>query len=192
MKYPLIEIHREHIAENAKKIVKLAAKYGVEIWGVTKVTCGHPDVARTLLDAGVASICDSRIENIKKMCDAGIDSYYTLVRIPMISEAEEVVKYTNCSLNSELVVLQALNDAAKKNHLIHDIILMVDLGDLREGIWSTDLLDMVSEILKLEHIRLKGLGVNLTCWGGVLPTEANMSQLVEHAQSIEKEFNLKL
>lgn len=192
MKFPLIEIHREHLAENAKNIVKLAAKHGVQIWGVTKVTCGHPDVARVLLDAGVASICDSRIENIKKMREAGIDCYYTLVRIPMISEAEEVVKYTNCSLNSELLVLQTLNEVAKKNQLIHDVILMVDLGDLREGIWPTDLLDIVSEILKLENIRLKGMGVNLTCWGGVLPTETNMNQLIEHVQSIEKKFNLKL
>ncbi|WP_205665670.1 ornithine racemase Orr [Anoxybacter fermentans] len=192
MKYPLVEIHLDRLRENAEYIVKLAQKYGVQIWGVTKVTCGHPDVARTLLDAGIKAISDSRIENIQRMRKAGVDTYYTLIRIPMISEAETVVQCANCSLNSELDVLKALNEAAGKYNTVHDVILMVDLGDLREGIWPSDLMDIVGETLKLNNLRLKGLGTNLTCWGGVLPTEENLGQLVELAKSVEDQYQIQL
>lgn len=193
MKYPRLEIHLDRLRENAEEVVSIGAKQGVEIWGVNKVTCGHPAVARTFLEAGVKAIGDSRVQNIKKMQENGLTHcYYLLVRIPMASEADEVVRYANCSLNSELIVLKALNEAASKQKKIHDVILMVDLGDLREGIWPTDLPGVVEEVLKMDHLYLKGLGVNLTCWGGVLPTEENMGKLTELARSIEEQFSIKL
>lgn len=192
MKYPLMEIHLDRLKENAECIAGLGIKHGVQIWGVTKVTCGHPDVARTLLEAGIKAICDSRIENIQRMREDGVDAYYLLVRIPMISEAEQVVKYADCSLNSDLSVLHALNTAAGELGLTHDVILMIDLGDLREGFWPTELNGVVGQVLQMQNLHLKGLGVNLTCWGGVLPTVENMSQLTELARSIEATYQIKL
>lgn len=192
MKYPRIEIHLNRLRENAEHIVALGQEYGVQIWAVTKVTCGHPDVAQTLLHAGVKAIADSRVENIKRMREAGVEAYYTLVRIPMIRDAEEVVRYAHCSLNSELTVLRALHEAARKQGRVHDVILMVDLGDLREGIWPTDLEGVVGEVLQMDHLHLKGLGTNLTCWGGVLPTEENLGQLTALAHSIEEKLGIQL
>ncbi len=192
MKYPLIEIYLDRLKENAENIVALGQKFGVQIWGVTKVTCGHPEVAQTLLAAGVKALCDSRIENIQKMKEAGIDTYYTLVRIPMISEAESVVRYSDCSLNSDLEVLEALSRAASNLNRIHDVILMVDLGDLREGFWPSEILDVVGEVQKMKNLSIKGLGVNLTCWGGVLPTETNLGQLMDLVNSIEDTYQIKL
>lgn len=191
MKYPRIEIHLDRLRENAEEIVALGERHNVQIWAVTKVTCGHPEVASTLLRAGVKAIGDSRVENIRRMREAGVEGYYTLIRIPMISDAEEVVRYTDCSLNSEPAVLRALNAAAARQGRVHDVILMVDLGDLREGIWSTDLMGVVEEVLQMSHLHLKGLGTNLTCWGGVLPTEENLGQLAVLAQSVEERFGIR-
>ncbi|MCK4257709.1 MAG: alanine/ornithine racemase family PLP-dependent enzyme [Halanaerobiales bacterium] len=192
MNFPRMEIHLDRLKENAEHIVSLGQQFGVDIWSVTKVTCGHPEVAKTLLESGVKALGDSRIENIQRMQAAGIDAYYLLVRIPMISEAEAIVRYANCSLNSELAVLKALNDAAVRLDRIHDVILMVDLGDLREGLWPSDLNDVVKEVLTMKNLHIKGLGVNLTCWGGVLPTEENMGRLIELAKSIEETYQIKL
>lgn len=192
MKYPLLEIHLDRLQENAERIVALGQNYGVQIWGVTKVICGHPDVAECLLAAGVKALCDSRIENIQRMREAGVDAYYTLIRIPMKSAAPQVVRYADCSLNSDLVVLRELNQAARELDRLHDVILMVDLGDLREGFWPTEILDVVGEVLQLKHLNVRGLGVNLTCWGGVLPTTTNMLQLVELARSVEETYQINL
>lgn len=192
MKYPRLEIHLGRLKENAEEIVALGQQYGVEIWGVMKVTCGHPEVARTLLQAGVKALGDSRIENIRRMREAGVEAYYTLVRIPMISDADDVVRYADCSLNSELAVLRALNEAAARQGRVHDVILMVDLGDLREGVWPVDLPEVASQVLAMPNLHLKGLGTNLTCWGGVLPTETNLGQLTALAEAIEAAHGIKL
>lgn len=192
MKYPILEMHLERLKENADEIVQLGEKYGVGIMGVTKVTCAHPDVAKTLLKSGVTGLADSRIRNIKKMRDFGIDTYYTLIRIPMLTELKEVVKYADCSLNSELKIIKAINTEAKKQEKVHEIILMVDLGDLREGVWPEDVLDVVGQIVEMEHVSLKGLGTNLTCWGGVLPTKDNLAKLPELKSEIEEKYDIEL
>jgi predicted amino acid racemase len=72
------------------------------------------------------------------------------------------------------------------------VILMVDLGDLREGVWPDDLVSLVRAALKLPGIRIKGLGTNLACFGGVVPSEENMRQLVDLSLEIEQIFDLRL
>ena len=54
----------------------------------------------------------------------------------MISEADKVVEYADISLNSELETIRALSKEALIKGRSHNIILMVDLGDLREGYYN--------------------------------------------------------
>ena len=86
----------------------------------------------------------------------------------------------------ELSTIRALDAAAAKAGVLHDIILMVDLGDLREGIMPQELEETVRAIADLKHIRLLGLGTNLTCYGGVIPTEENLGQLLEYNRQAEE------
>jgi predicted amino acid racemase len=69
---------------------------------------------------------------------------------------------------------------------------MVDLGDLREGLWPRELIPFVREALRLSGIRIKGIGTNLACFGGVVPSEANMRLLVEMAAEVERTFGIRL
>nr|WP_244262336.1 alanine/ornithine racemase family PLP-dependent enzyme [Thermoanaerobacter wiegelii] len=115
-----------------------------------------------------------------------------LLRIPMKSEVEEVIKYADISLNSEIDTIKSLSEEAKKQRKIHEIILMVDLGDLREGVLKEDVIPIVEQIVKLEGIRLRGIGTNLTCYGSVIPTPDILEELVEIKNSINKKFNLNL
>jgi len=71
----------------------------------------------------------------RRLKAAGIDSSYMLLRLPALSGVDEVVESVDVSLNSELTVLAALSRAAVSRGRVHDVMLMVDLGDLREGIW---------------------------------------------------------
>ncbi|HEX7409570.1 MAG TPA: alanine/ornithine racemase family PLP-dependent enzyme, partial [Candidatus Binatia bacterium] len=165
---------------------------GIEVTGVTKVTCGNPDVARAMLRGGVSSIGESHLENIHRLKAAGVSTPYMLLQIPALSGVDEVVEAVDVSLNSELAVLEALSQAARRRGQVHDVILMVDLGDLREGIWPEELVPFVCEALRLPGIRIKGLGTNLACFGAVAPSEDNMKQLVELACEIERTFDLAL
>ncbi len=188
--YPCVEIDLCKITHNANTILSMCKKKGIEVVGVTKVFCAEPSVVQAMLKGGIVHFGDSRIQNLKNMRD--IHCKKTLLRISMESEAEEVVKYSDISLNSELETIKVLSKTAKSINEIHNIILMVDVGDLREGVLVKDVISTVREILKLDNIKLIGLGTNVTCYGGVLPDENNLGKLVELKKDIKNIFNIEL
>ena len=178
--YPQIIIDLKKIKANSKVLLEKTKEAGIKPCAVTKVTCADLEVAKALVESGFEELADSRIENIKKLKEYFKDSIRTLMlRIPMISQASEVVKYCDTSLNSELETIKALDKAAFEQGKRHNIILMIDLGDLREGIWPSDMEKAQKQLEQLENIDVLGLGVNLTCYGGVIPTEEKLGELLE-------------
>lgn len=188
--YPRILIDREKVKHNTKVIAEMANDKGIAIYAVTKVYCGNTDIAKASLEGGAVGLADSRIENLKKLAEFDIEKI--MLRIPMISQAEEIVKYADISLNSEIETIKALGIEAKKNGSVHKIVLMIDLGDLREGILPEDVDKTVAAILDVEGILLYGIGVNLTCYGGVIPDDNNLGQLSDLARHIEEKFHIHL
>ena len=191
MTTPRVTMDLDKIEHNVRTIVNLCRAHNIEVCGVNKATCGHPEVAKAMLRGGIAMIADSRLENIRRMKIAGVDTSFMLLRIPSLSTVDDVVEMVGLSLNSEVSVLEALSDAAQSRSSIHDVILMVDLGDLREGVQPDEMVSLVRAALKLPGIRIKGLGTNLACFGGVVPSEENMRQLVELSLEIEQIFDLR-
>ncbi|MCK5276452.1 MAG: alanine/ornithine racemase family PLP-dependent enzyme [Alphaproteobacteria bacterium] len=189
---PYVTIDFDKIEHNARVIVELCRAHGIEVTGVTKGTCGHPEVARAMLRGGVSSIGDSRLKNIHRLRAGDIQTDYMLLRVPALSQLEEVVGSVRLSLNSEFTVLAGLSQAARRRGQVHEVIVMVDLGDLREGIWPDGLVPLVREAVALAGVRIVGLGTNLSCFGGVVPTEQNMNRLVELASEIEKSCDMEL
>jgi predicted amino acid racemase len=158
---------------------------GIAIWGVTKVLGGAPSVAQALLEAGVEALADSRLSNLQKIQAADLPGWRVLLRPPSPKDAERTVALTSLSLNSELETIRALSQAAQRQGKSHAILLMVDLGDLREGVWPTDLAELARQASRLPGISLMGLGTNLTCFGGVVPSPTNLGQLVSLAEDLE-------
>ncbi len=180
------------ITHNARQLNELCEQRGIEISGVTKGVWGDPIVAGAIIDGGIKMLAESRLENISRLRTAGIDCPLWLLRIPALSEVKQVVALADLSLNSELSVIAALSEAALSCNKKHAIILMVDLGDLREGILPEDLFDSVARILEFQGVQLMGLGTNLSCYGGVIPTATNLGQLVTYAEQVEARFAMKL
>ncbi len=192
METPRIEIDLKKISHNAGKLKELYGSKGISVMGVTKVVCGDPEVAEILIKSGIKILADSRISNIKRMKEAGIKARFVLLRSPAISQAESAVKYVDISLNSELTVIEELSRIALLNNTMHKIILMVELGDLREGIMPAELLNTVKTVKGLKGVIIAGIGSNLACFGGVAPDEEKMGVLSTLASEIEDEFDLKL
>lgn len=185
MPHPYITIDLAKIEHNTRTIVGLCKSHGITVTGVTKGTCGHPEVAQAMLRGGVTSIGESQLDNILRLKDAGIHTSSMLLRLPALSEVEDVVAVADVSLNSELTVLARLSQAASRRDHTHDVIVMTDLGDLREGVWPPDLPAFIREAVQLPGIRIVGVGTNLACFGGVVPDEDNMRRLVQLADSVE-------
>lgn len=192
MTTPRLEIDLTKIYHNARTLVELLADHGISVTGITKATLGSPDIAGALLRAGVSAIGDSRIENIENMRLSRVPATMILTRSPMLSQVDQVVKYADVSFNTELEVINKLSIAARGAKRIHKIVLMVELGDLREGIMPDDILDTVREVLRLPNIALKGIGSNLACRSGVSPDATNMAELSSLVDSIEATFDLTL
>lgn len=185
---PRLEIDLDKIYHNACILVERLAVRGISVTAVTKAFLGCPEIAVTLLGAGISTLGDSRIENIEAMRRAHVPASMTLIRTPMISQAEQVVANADISFNTELDVISKLSLAAQKAGRTHGIVLMVELGDLREGIMPGDLEAMVRETLRLPNILLKGIGSNLACRSGVTPDARNMAELSVLADSIDATF----
>jgi predicted amino acid racemase len=191
--YPKLVIDLNKIRNNLKKITEMVKGNRCSIMIVTKGYCADMEIYKILEESNIDYLADSRIQNLKKY--EGTKKGRVLLRLPMNSEAAEVVRYSDISLNSEITTIRSLNEAAAKQGKVHKILLMIDLGDLREGIFfknEEEINKTVEEILKLKNIELFGLGVNLTCYGAVIPKKDNLSVLVEIASKIENKYNIKL
>src|SRR3546814_12296135 len=87
-----------------------------------------------MVRGGVAGLGDSRIENLGRLRAAGMAMPLTLIRSPMLSQVDAVVRHCDVSLNTAPIILAALSDAADDPKVIHEVVLMVEPGDLREGL----------------------------------------------------------
>ncbi len=192
MSTPRVEISLGKIAHNAFTLKELYGARGIQICAVTKAVCGDPRVVEVLVKSGITILADSRMTNIRRMRDAGIEAQFLLLRTPFISQAEAVVTYSDMSLNSDLSVMEKLSEFALNQKVVHKIILMVELGDLREGVMPFDMFDTIEQGVGLEGIQLTGIGANLACYGGIEPDHGKMEELSSLAGDIEEEFGLAL
>lgn len=189
---PRMEINLDKLTHNATVLKKLYGKKGIEVTAVVKGAVGSLPVAEAIIFSGIQSLADSKIANIKKMKEAKIPATFILLRSPALSEVKDTVKYADISLNTELEVIRALSHEAERQGKIHSIILMVEMGDLREGIMQKDLPAFINEVLELKGVQIVGIGTNFACFGGVIPTERKMMEFSDLVRSLSNQFNLKL
>lgn len=180
-----IEVDCEKIRANAAAVVGLCAERGIEVAGVTKCVCGEPEVARAMLAGGCTMLADSRLANVARIREAGVEAPILLLRLPTLSEAAGVVRLCDLSLVSEVATARALSKAAVAQGTTHQVILMVESGDRREGVMPGDAVAACRDILGLPAIDLTGIGTSLNCLCGVLPTAENQEAFAGVVEGVE-------
>lgn len=189
---PRIEIDLAKIEDNTRHLVTLLSHQGISVTGITKATLGSPDVALAMIAGGVARIGDSRIANLERLRRAGITVPMMLIRSPTPAECERAVTTATVSLVSEMDVIDALSLAAQALGKPHDVVLMVELGDLREGVLPQHAMDIARRIGLAPLVSLVGIGTNLACRNGVVPTADQMTQLGELAELLRADLDIAL
>lgn len=192
--YPRMVVDLKKLRHNLDVVIGDCRKAGISVCGAIKGFNGLPEAVGVFAQAGCAQLGTSRMRQIKELKALGVDASYLLLRIPMISEAEDVAEYADISLNSDLTVLKALDAAAGKIGRKHGVIIMADLGDLREGFWDKDeLADCAAYVEEnLSNLELKGVGTNLGCYGSIKPTVEKMNELIRVAELVEGRIGRKL
>lgn len=193
-KYPQLEVDLPILRSNARQVITRCQQQGIRVCGVVKGVDGLPEVARAMRLCGAEELGTSRLEQVERCRAAGVGGPWLLIRIPGLSELPDVVRLCETSLQSERVTLDALEEECVLQGKTHRVIVMADLGDLREGFWDKD--EMVDVCVHVErelpHVELAGVGVNLTCYGSTKPTPEKMQALLDIAARIEKRIGRKL
>lgn len=186
MTYPRLCIDTQKLLHNMRAACALAHGQGVSVALVSKVTCANDAVVACIEQSGADMIADSRLLNLRAMHTS---LPKLLLRIGMPQDAEAIVRDSDISLESELCTLQMLNDAARAQNRVHQVILMIDLGDLREGLFFRNraaILKTARFVCEASHLALLGTGVNLTCYGSILPDTENLRCLVSLTEDLRR------
>jgi ornithine racemase len=187
-----IEADLDKVEDNTRVLVDRLAATGIRVTGITKAVLGSPGVGAAMLRGGAGGLGDSRVTNLARLAELNRPPSRTLIRSPMLSQLARVVEVADVSLNTETVVLAALDRAASHQKRLHGVVLMVELGDLREGIMLGDVPEAVRVVLAHSSLRLVGLGANLACQNGVIPDDRNMGILTGLADDVEALHGISL
>lgn len=185
-----VTIDLAKIEHNTRTVA--AAMPGVDIVGVTKVTCGDPRVARAMLAGGAVALGESRLENAARLREDGITAPIWLVRAPVPALAEDAVRVSDVSVVSELAIARALDVAAGRLGRRYGLLPMVDIGDLREGMMPGELPGFLAQLSRLANIDIVGIGASLTCYGAIVPDECNLAQLAALTETAREQLGRPL
>ncbi|UWR47927.1 alanine/ornithine racemase family PLP-dependent enzyme [Phaeobacter inhibens] len=185
MTAPRIKIDLHKIRDNTRCLVERLKPLGITVTGVTKGVCGHPGVARAMLDGGAIGLADARLANVRRMRKAGLTCPILMIRTPMLSQAGQIVETCEASCNTETSVIAKLAAAALRRGISHEIILMVEMGDRREGIMPEDLTNAALHVTRTPGVLLKGIGANFACLADAAPTSQAMAVLSSLADETE-------
>ena len=191
-----LRIYTDRVINNIYKMNKYCQKYNKEWTLVTKVLGGHKPTLKKILESdaimGTHSIGDSRVSNLKVIKSLNSELVTLYLKPPSTAYVKSVVKYADISLNTDFDTIHALNEEARIQNKVHKVIIMIEMGELREGVVREKFLEFYSKVFDLSNIEIIGLGTNLGCMYGIEPTFDKLIQLCLYEQLIEMKFKRDL
>lgn len=187
-----LKLYKKKLQENYTFLDTLFKERKIK-WGVvTKLLCGNTIYLKEIIALGVTEMHDSRISNLKKIKKLNPNIQTVYIKPPSKRNIESIVKFADVSFNTEIYTIQMISKEAKKQNKTHGIIIMIEMGDLREGVLGEELLSFYEQVFSLPNIEIRGIGTNLNCLSGVMPTQDKLIQLSLYKQLIEAKFNVTI
>ncbi|TVQ67145.1 MAG: alanine/ornithine racemase family PLP-dependent enzyme [Balneolaceae bacterium] len=183
-----LKLYKNKLSQNFLFLDKLFKEHEIK-WGITtKLLCGHTEYLNEVIDLGIREVHDSRISNLQAIKKIDPETLTIYIKPPPKNILEEVVRFADISLNTEMATLQGLSHEAQLQNKVHKVIIMIEMGDLREGVMREHLVNFYEKIFRLPGIEVIGLGTNLNCLHGVMPDGDKLIQLALYKQIIELTF----
>ncbi len=198
--YPRLILDLKKLKNNVNAVGELCHKNGITCAVVIKGFNGIEQATKCILDQDVDMIATSRLEQFEEVAGYKPKIPRLMLRIPAISEIDDLLRLTDMSLVSEIDTLKAIEDRIEsgktaiakgkkriENGEKYKIILMQDLGDLREGFWDESELVAATRYITSEakNLELVGIGTNLGCYGSIEATPQKMRELIALAKKLE-------
>ncbi len=192
VRYPRLLVSRNKILENAARVVERCARSGISLTGVAKGVCAREPVVRAMAEGGCAELGDSRIDNLASIRTMNLGLPLLLLRIPMPSEISLVVRIADRTLVSMAETVSVIDRECRAAGKTHEVVVMADLGDLREGVWMGRMEKIAAALKASPRVRCVGVGVNFGCFGGVLPVPEKLEQLLSIGKELERSLEYPL
>ncbi|HHN81194.1 MAG TPA: alanine/ornithine racemase family PLP-dependent enzyme [Methanomicrobia archaeon] len=188
-----LNIYPERIISNIEKLQDYLTRHGKSWTLVTKVLSGHKKTLEALINHDVFthihSVGDARISSLRTIKDVNPSVKTMYIKPPELRYVKQVVKYADYSLNTSLDTIRALNEEARQQGKTHRVGIMIELGELREGILGETVTDFYEKVFQMSNIEVCGLGTNLGCMFGVEPTRDKLVQLCLYQRLIEAKYD---
>ncbi|MCB0697429.1 MAG: alanine racemase, partial [Chitinophagaceae bacterium] len=172
-----VTLDKEKLADNYHYLDTLFKQKGIKWSVVSKMLCGNKTYLDVLLKLGVKEVCDSRVTNLKRIKAINPEVETAYIKPPPKRSVRKIVEFADVSFNTEFETIKLLSDAAVEQNKTHKVIIMIELGELREGVMREDFMDFYAKVFELPNIEVIGIGTNLTCMYGVLPNHDKLIQL---------------
>lgn len=187
-----IQLDRKKFEHNYHYLDQLFDKHNMDWSIVTKLLCGNREFLDVVLDTDIKEICDSRIKNLKRIKSLKPEVQTVYIKPPAKRAIPNVVKYADVSFNTESKTVELLSKEAVKQNKVHRITIMIELGDLREGIMGEHLTSFYQKVFDLPNIEVVAIGTNLNCLHGVMPSRDKLIQLSLYKQIIELKYRKEI
>ena len=187
-----LRMNRAALRSNHAELERRMAGHGVDYGIVTKLLCGQHEFLREVLALNPGQVMDARTSNLRAVKDLDPDVRTAYIKPPAPGNAEDVVRWADVSYNTELTTLKALDAEAHRQGVRHGVVVMVEMGDLREGVLRERLVEFVGAALRFEHLDLQGLGTNFNCLNGTVPSEDKLWQLALFRELVEIRYGIDL
>lgn len=187
-----LNLYRDNLQHNFHFLKNMFEKNELH-WGVvSKLLCGNVNYIKELIDLGVREIHDSRVSNLRVIKEINPEVQTVYIKPPAKRSIANIIRFADVSMNTEFYTLKMLSDEAVKQGKYHKVIIMIETGDLREGVMGNKLVEFYANVFELPNIEIIGLGTNLNCLHGVMPSQDKLVQLCLYKQIIELKFNRKI
>lgn len=188
----VITLNRNKLAQNYLQLDHLFKSNGIEWAPVIKVLCGNRLFIEEVIRLGAGEVCDSRVSNLRTVRNLSSTIKTVYIKPPPKKSIKNIVRLADTSFNTEFETIRMLSEEAQKIGKLHKILIMIELGELREGVMGEDFVDFYEKVFRLPNIEVIGIGTNLACMYGVLPNNDKLIQLALYVQLIEAKFNRKI
>lgn len=188
----ILRMNRDALRHNYAELERRMAGHGVSYGVVTKLLCGNEAFLREVLALGSSHVMDARTSNLRTIKGIDPDARTVYIKPPAHGNVEDVVRWADVSFNTELATLGALDAEAARQGVRHGVVVMVEMGDLREGVMRERLVEFVGQALRFENLDLKGIGTNFNCLNGTVPSEDKLWQLALFRELVELRYGVEL
>lgn len=188
----IVTLNRDKLIQNFNFLQKLFSENNIEWSVVTKVLCGNETFLKEVLSLPIDEFCDSRISNLEKIKVLSPNSQTVYIKPVPLTFVEDILSYADVSFNTEINTLKLISQKAVSINTVHKTVIMIEMGELREGVVRERLLDFFAKVKDLPNIKIVGIGTNLTCMNGVLPDYGKMKELYECRNEVEQMFGIEI